>query len=167
METNNTEAIPTNKSGFPIEECSRCGGSGHFSYNDVHGTMCFGCGGTGFKVIKKAKPAWEAYKEAQRKMKQCTYEDLNIGDCIAHNQIWRKVSAIALTPKRTGGYSKINDEVTYDYEIFITVSEATMKDGTVLPEETFKTVNRYCAKRSGVVDPAPFLAMIPKSRKKK
>lgn len=30
-----------------VRDCSRCGGSGHFSYNQIHGTMCYGCNGRG------------------------------------------------------------------------------------------------------------------------
>lgn len=168
METNTTpETIRTSKSGFPIEECTRCYGSGHYSYNDVDGTRCYGCGGTGLKVIKKAKPAWEAYKAAVRAMKQATYGNLSVGDLIAHNKVWREVTAVALTPMRSGGYSKINNEITYHYFMHITVAEEIKKDGTVLPQETFKVQNCNSVDRAGVVDPAPFVAMIPKSRKKK
>lgn len=27
--------------------CPRCGGSGHYSYNQIDGTVCYGCGGSG------------------------------------------------------------------------------------------------------------------------
>jgi hypothetical protein len=168
METTNTpETIRTSKSGFPIEECTRCYGTGHYSYNDVHGTMCYGCGGTGLQVIKRAKPAYNAYKDALRKMKNGTYQDISVGDVIAHNKVWREVTSVALTPLRSGGYSKSGNDITYHYTMFITVAETTKKDGTVLAEETFKTQNIVCVKRSGVVDPAPFVAMIPKPRQKR
>lgn len=29
------------------ERCGRCGGTGHYSYNPIHGTRCFGCSGGG------------------------------------------------------------------------------------------------------------------------
>ena len=32
--------------------CPRCGGSGHFSYNQMDGTRCYGCQGTGIAVQK-------------------------------------------------------------------------------------------------------------------
>jgi hypothetical protein len=168
METTNTpETIRTSKSGFPIEECTRCHGTGHHSYNDVHGTVCYGCGGTGLKVIKRAKPAWEAYKAAVKAMKNATYGNLSVGDLIGHNNVWREVTAVALTPMRTGSYSKSGNETTFFYFMFITVAEETKKDGTVLAEETFKIQNCNGVKRSGVVDPAPFVAMIPKPRQKR
>lgn len=34
-----------------IGHCSRCGGSGHYSYNQMDGTMCYGCRGTGKQRI--------------------------------------------------------------------------------------------------------------------
>ena len=43
------------------ETCGRCGGCGHYSYCQSHGTRCFGCGGTGTKLTKrgaKAKAYW-------------------------------------------------------------------------------------------------------------
>lgn len=36
--------------------CSRCGGSGRYSFNLIHGTRCYGCGGTGKQKTKPAKP---------------------------------------------------------------------------------------------------------------
>jgi hypothetical protein len=32
--------------------CGRCGGCGNYSFNQVHGTRCYGCGGLGYKTPK-------------------------------------------------------------------------------------------------------------------
>lgn len=40
--------------------CPRCGGTGHYSYNEIDGTICYGCGGR--KVITKKV---RAYTESQ------------------------------------------------------------------------------------------------------
>ena len=32
-------------------KCPRCGGSGHYSYNQIDGTRCYGCGGSGIKTM--------------------------------------------------------------------------------------------------------------------
>lgn len=32
--------------------CPRCGGSGHFSYNQMDGTICYGCMGSGVKIME-------------------------------------------------------------------------------------------------------------------
>lgn len=46
--------------------CNRCGGSGHYSFNQVDGTRCYGCNGAGYQkpttrqmpeVLKAAKEA--------------------------------------------------------------------------------------------------------------
>ena len=42
-------------------KCPRCGGSGHYSYNQMDGTRCYGCGGSGIKVMEVR---W--YTDAQR-----------------------------------------------------------------------------------------------------
>lgn len=36
--------------------CSRCGGSGRYSFNLIHGTKCYGCGGTGKQKTKPRPP---------------------------------------------------------------------------------------------------------------
>lgn len=42
------------KAGFSVT-CSRCGGSGHFSYNQVDGTLCYGCSGRKSAMVKLTK----------------------------------------------------------------------------------------------------------------
>lgn len=42
-------------------KCPRCGGSGHYSYNQMDGTRCYGCNGTGVKMMDVR---W--YTDAQR-----------------------------------------------------------------------------------------------------
>ena len=42
-------------------KCPRCGGSGHYSYNQMDGTTCYGCMGSG---IKRQQVRW--YTDAQR-----------------------------------------------------------------------------------------------------
>jgi len=44
MKTNITK---TTKSGLEIATCSRCGGSGQYSFCYSHGTRCFKCSGSG------------------------------------------------------------------------------------------------------------------------
>ena len=31
--------------------CKRCDGTGHYSYNEMDGTRCYGCGGSGTNII--------------------------------------------------------------------------------------------------------------------
>ena len=48
METNNNSPIITGKKPLIVTRpCTRCGGSGHYSFNLRDGTICYGCGGRG------------------------------------------------------------------------------------------------------------------------
>lgn len=42
---------------YERETCGRCGGSGHYSYNQIDGTRCYGCGGTGKRLTKRGSAA--------------------------------------------------------------------------------------------------------------
>jgi hypothetical protein len=42
---------------FENVPCSRCGGSGNYSYCQMHGTTCFKCGGAGATLTKRGKLA--------------------------------------------------------------------------------------------------------------
>ena len=47
----------TTKPLFEHETCTRCGGTGNFSFNLMHGTRCYGCGGSGYKLTKRGAAA--------------------------------------------------------------------------------------------------------------
>jgi Ni,Fe-hydrogenase I small subunit len=51
--------------------CPRCDGSGHYSFNLIHGTVCFKCSGAGFimgdvSAIARNKKAKEARLHVER-----------------------------------------------------------------------------------------------------
>lgn len=46
--------------------CPRCNGSGHFSFNLVKGTVCFGCDGAGFKLVDGKKHAAAVARKEKR-----------------------------------------------------------------------------------------------------
>lgn len=60
--------------------CSRCGGSGSFSFNLIHGTMCYGCMGAGVLIVDaKAhakKVAAQAKRDADRAATKARREEL-------------------------------------------------------------------------------------------
>jgi len=43
--------------GIETKTCGRCGGSGHYSFNQIDGTMCYGCRGTGTVRTKRGDAA--------------------------------------------------------------------------------------------------------------
>ena len=42
---------------YEKEPCGRCGGSGRYSWNQISGDRCFGCGGSGERLSKRGKAA--------------------------------------------------------------------------------------------------------------
>ena len=52
------------KKYIKLEICSRCGGNGNYSYNMMHGTMCYGCGGKGQNFPRITKKMIQDIKSA-------------------------------------------------------------------------------------------------------
>ena len=52
---------------FENEVCGRCGGTGEYSFNQMDGTMCYGCHGKGAKLTKRGQAA-QAYYTAMRQI---------------------------------------------------------------------------------------------------
>lgn len=63
---------------FESATCSRCGGSGKFSFNMIHGDMCYGCRGAG-EVLTKRGEAAQDYFDAALKQRA---DEFVVGDLI-------------------------------------------------------------------------------------
>lgn len=61
---------------FETETCTRCGGTGHFSYNQITGTTCFKCNGGRMQFTKRgaAASAW------LRKRLETPVSEIKVGD---------------------------------------------------------------------------------------
>jgi hypothetical protein len=58
------ENVPACLSALGLTDvCSRCGGSGHYSYNQIDGSRCYGCNGRGKKAAKLTKAVFAAAQE--------------------------------------------------------------------------------------------------------
>lgn len=55
--------------------CGRCGGTGQYSYNQVHGTMCYGCSGKGVVLDRKAAKRAGVNVVATAELKTCKVGD--------------------------------------------------------------------------------------------
>ena len=68
---------------FPTRCCSRCGGSGRYSYNSMHGDRCYGCNGTGRQLAgKKAGAIAAEVQDRIRRAKEPQISGLAPGDLI-------------------------------------------------------------------------------------
>lgn len=50
---------------FETDVCSRCHGTGKYSFNLVDLDLCYGCNGTGWKYTKRGAKQYQYYKDAQ------------------------------------------------------------------------------------------------------
>lgn len=53
---------------YERQTCSRCLGTGKYSYNALHGDRCYGCHGTGRQLTKRAEKARRAVGDVLRKL---------------------------------------------------------------------------------------------------
>jgi hypothetical protein len=93
--------------------CARCGGSGKFSYNAMHGDRCYGCRGTG-KVYTKRGKAAAAYLSSLREI---PIQDFKVGDLFQVNAgplssktVFSKIVSIEFLPGIDVGYVSYPDE---------------------------------------------------------
>ena len=67
--------------GTPIFEhltCTRCGGSGKYSFNMMDGTRCYGCNGSGHMLTKRGQAAQAFLND----MRSRPVEELKVGDLV-------------------------------------------------------------------------------------
>jgi len=77
-------------SKFETKTCSRCGGSGRFSFNLMHGDMCYGCRGKGIQFTKRGAEARRFYDESLT----VPASELKVGMGIKENSGWKNFALI-------------------------------------------------------------------------
>ena len=145
-----------NKQGFPLDECSRCAATGHYSFNTVTGSRCFKCNGSGYTIQKRAELAWSAMLEEINSHKHCTPKMMNVGDVIAYNRVWREIVAIEVTDKSCGSFEVSGIGKVYRYYMILKFTDGT--EACVSENEILK--------RSYKIDVAKYLGMIAPAEKK-
>jgi hypothetical protein len=63
---------------FETKVCGRCGGSGKYSFNLMHGDMCYGCKGAGTVYTKRGLAAKQFFEDSLSVLA----EDIKVGDGI-------------------------------------------------------------------------------------
>lgn len=63
---------------FEHDTCRRCGGSGHFSFNLIHGSVCYGCSGTSYQLTKRGAAAQAYFRE----LCSVPVGELRVGDTV-------------------------------------------------------------------------------------
>ena len=76
------EGTPTNKLGFPLARCTRCGGTGRYPSSAYRG-ICLGCSGTGRVDFSRSSRRQRLAYEAHVVETQTTnLYDLEVGDTV-------------------------------------------------------------------------------------
>lgn len=87
---------------FESTECSRCGGSGRYSYCTMYGDTCFKCSGSGRMLTKRGAAARAVFLESLER----TYGEVEVGwRILVHGYGWRTVTEVNLNP---GGGHYVN-----------------------------------------------------------
>jgi hypothetical protein len=162
---NSLDNLPTtDRYGFPVEVCGRCGGTGQHSYNQLHGSVCYGCDGKKVRHTRKARPLFQEWAHALKRQREALGRDLKAGDELAIVEAldafrvrilgWHTVTQLILTDKVMGSSGTWDREAkgwTYtpsSWELVI-----HFDDG-----EVFKACTHTIFRRKGWIDPAPYVA---------
>lgn len=101
----------TNKAGFEVKTCGRCGGSGKHSWNPRDGSVCFGCNGSGQVFTKRGAAAMAFYRESVT----VPATEIKVGDLISGTGVTMggslystKVRVLELVPEHENGYTATN-----------------------------------------------------------
>lgn len=82
------------KTPFEVEPCSRCGGTGRYSYCQMYGDRCFGCGGSGSRLTKRGAAARAFFYESLPRKRA---GDLVAGDRV---RVWNDAARVVKSTKQ-------------------------------------------------------------------
>jgi len=123
------------KTRLETTTCTRCGGSGRYSYNMRDGDRCYGCGGRGVNYTKRANAARSLFIELRAQ----PLASFNTGDLARYTPSMRaeRTVQIASEPVETksGSYGKnadgsINhDDLTYYHGVTLSWGKPEKRRG--------------------------------------
>lgn len=109
-----TKVITPDQTMFESAYCTRCGGSGKFSFNLKDGNRCYGCSGSGVQLTNRGKAAKAFYIESQ----QMSVVDLKPGMFVWDTTIGRASKFLRiLSIEPSQAYSISNGERHYYTDI--------------------------------------------------
>jgi len=108
------QAIAAQPLKFDRKVCSRCHGSGQYSYCQMHGTTCFGCGGSGKQLTAKGKQQSAAYTASLSR----PASEIKEGEFIRYwpSNKWRKVLKVETKENYIGIWTSERVDDRYNCE---------------------------------------------------
>jgi hypothetical protein len=92
---------------FDRVTCSRCSGTGHYSYNQVSGSTCFKCEGA--KQVLTAKG--NRQRDYYRARTEIKIEDVKVGDRVSCDGM--KFNVLEIVPSKSQGRTGDGPWITY------------------------------------------------------
>lgn len=94
---------------FDSKTCPRCGGTGEFSFNQMHGSMCYQCSGHARVLTKKGAEGYDEYAALMDKQRYPAPSDLKTGDLVTWppGEKPQKWATVVGTEKQVNGYVKV------------------------------------------------------------
>lgn len=114
--------------GFETETCSRCGGTGEFSYCQMYGRTCFRCGGKRITLTPRGAAASNYLKE----LRSVPAAEIKIGDRIKFpmitmgGQSYTKIATVYRVRREFNRGASLINGVMVDYEVVGIVVETTV-----------------------------------------
>lgn len=154
---------------FESHVCGRCGGSGSHSYNQRHGSMCYGCNGKGEALTKRGAEAQRYFRELMRR----PVAELKIGDRVRYSgatmsgDVFSSVGTIIemdLEPKKTG--QSMRGGVWHDvYSVhYVTEGKGGGCRHAVFPDSTVEIVDEE-ARKAAIEKALAYQATLTKAGK--
>jgi hypothetical protein len=100
---------------YETKTCGRCGGSGRYSYNTMHGSVCYGCSGRKTVLTRAGAKAQKLVAEFIAANYWVLAGDVKVGDVVRYDGVARTVKSV--TEPRPGGSSSstVNGETVTVY----------------------------------------------------
>lgn len=141
----------TTTTQFEHITCTRCDGTGHYSYCQMHGTRCFKCGGNGWTYTARGQAAREYYESLLTK----PAADIVIGD-----KIYCEPS-----PVWSGGWWTVETITKLDNGVL--VFNGTLRNDKVdawgKPEQCLRVAQTTEFKRAKIAEALEYQATLTKS----
>lgn len=97
---------------YATEDCSRCGGSGTYSWCQRFGDTCFKCSGKGQQFTKEARAAMDAVAAWRAERASVRADSVQVGDLIRATPSDRVRKVTEVCPPREDGSASIRPDGT-------------------------------------------------------
>lgn len=101
------------KWNYEMKSCSRCGGSGHYSYCTMYGTTCFKCGGSGKQLTRKGSAAKLRVMAIRETLYNKPVSSVVVGDKIFFEGRWVEVLGVRVQEKCFGSVNASTGETVW------------------------------------------------------